>query len=510
LPEFATKEELEDKADLDEGKLVESQLPDSVVRGSNQPAVATGVPHVFNVKDGAFGAKGDGVTNDSPAIQAAINAASVSGGVVFFPPGQYGIAEKLAYPVNCQNPIVLEGATSMGRGGSPVVKLIRLAAVTLLEAVGIGTSGTTMIQGVVLKQLVLSGNSSVLGLVTAPLVKLERCGAGMITDTLLTAARGCALELIQIENWRFDRMTVTQSGDTGTETPAVKLGGTAELESNTNLFSQCIFELNLWTDVFLEGASGAKSTVATTFIGGKWEQSLGRSVHFGPNSRNNHISEPIMYSNHTHECIRDEGIRNSVIGGGIISSNPAETESLIRLTGSAKFCQILGVSLQGGTVAQILIEGSVGNVSIGPNNQEKLTTEAYVLDNRSGNRIGMILAPGSYVFGNIGATVDFGASAAVGVETAMRFRANFLNRWAIYKSNAAETGSNVGADLEFKRYSDEGVNLGVAMKITRSTGAVKLSGPFGANNKEPVTPAVPSGATVAELITALKEVGIIK
>lgn len=39
-----------------------------------------------NVKD--FGAKGDGVANDTTAIQSAINAASADrGGVVFFPAG---------------------------------------------------------------------------------------------------------------------------------------------------------------------------------------------------------------------------------------------------------------------------------------------------------------------------------------------------------------------------------------------------------------------------------------
>ena len=43
---------------------------------------------VFNVRD--YGAKGDGVTIDSPAINAAIQAAAADGGgVVFFPKGRY-------------------------------------------------------------------------------------------------------------------------------------------------------------------------------------------------------------------------------------------------------------------------------------------------------------------------------------------------------------------------------------------------------------------------------------
>jgi parallel beta-helix repeat protein len=47
----------------------------------------------FNVKD--YGATGDGVTNDTVAIQAAINAAGVSGGTVFFPSGTYMIARNV-------------------------------------------------------------------------------------------------------------------------------------------------------------------------------------------------------------------------------------------------------------------------------------------------------------------------------------------------------------------------------------------------------------------------------
>src|SRR5262245_9473702 len=43
---------------------------------------------VNNIKD--FGAKGDNITNDTIAIQSAINAAvSAGGGIVFFPPGRY-------------------------------------------------------------------------------------------------------------------------------------------------------------------------------------------------------------------------------------------------------------------------------------------------------------------------------------------------------------------------------------------------------------------------------------
>jgi hypothetical protein len=52
---------------------------------------------VFNVK--AYGAKGDGSTDDTSAIQAAINAAGVAGGTVYFSPGTYEITSTLTLSV---------------------------------------------------------------------------------------------------------------------------------------------------------------------------------------------------------------------------------------------------------------------------------------------------------------------------------------------------------------------------------------------------------------------------
>lgn len=61
----------------------------------------------YNVKWSTYGAAGDGVTDDTVAIQAAITAASLTGGIVFFPPGSYLVTTGL---VVAQHGVWLKGA----------------------------------------------------------------------------------------------------------------------------------------------------------------------------------------------------------------------------------------------------------------------------------------------------------------------------------------------------------------------------------------------------------------
>lgn len=61
-------------------------------------AGVTGI--VFNVKSPTYGAAGNGTTDDTAAIQAAITAATVSGGTVVFPPGTYRFTATLSMATN--------------------------------------------------------------------------------------------------------------------------------------------------------------------------------------------------------------------------------------------------------------------------------------------------------------------------------------------------------------------------------------------------------------------------
>lgn len=64
--------------------------------------------------DKAYGAKGDGTTDDTAAIQAAVNALGSQGGVVYLPPGNYLLNSN---PVNLGAPVTIQGA---GHGATSI------------------------------------------------------------------------------------------------------------------------------------------------------------------------------------------------------------------------------------------------------------------------------------------------------------------------------------------------------------------------------------------------------
>ncbi len=76
---------------------------------------------VFNVI--AFGAKGDGKTDDTSAIQAAMNAAAEKGGVVLIPPGKYLVEHSLKVPVG----VHLVGSAKSPQYISPLIGSVILA-----------------------------------------------------------------------------------------------------------------------------------------------------------------------------------------------------------------------------------------------------------------------------------------------------------------------------------------------------------------------------------------------
>jgi parallel beta-helix repeat protein len=92
-----------------------------------------GIVTVFNVKSNIFGAKGDNVANDRPAIQAAITACiAAGGGMVFFPAGSYLLGDVTPLSIVASK-VTLRGANS------GAVSLVKTLAGNMVE-IGNGVS----------------------------------------------------------------------------------------------------------------------------------------------------------------------------------------------------------------------------------------------------------------------------------------------------------------------------------------------------------------------------------
>jgi hypothetical protein len=143
----------------------------------------------------AYGAKGNGIADDTSAIQSAINAScatTISGSSVhpdvFFPPGIYGYSQPLSTPVisppsGSALTVPCSGITLVGRGGpsttfssGPGPWLIPLntgASPNSAPAIQIAAPGGALIAGVKIKNLTIVGYNQAVGMFNGTNITLE-------------------------------------------------------------------------------------------------------------------------------------------------------------------------------------------------------------------------------------------------------------------------------------------------------------------------------------------------
>ncbi len=94
----------------DKGMMVyDTTLTDLCIwNGSAWEFVTDNSNGILSVKD--FGAKGNGVTDDTAAIQAAVNAAMAGAGILYFPANDPSQFYKITAPINIPTPITIVGA----------------------------------------------------------------------------------------------------------------------------------------------------------------------------------------------------------------------------------------------------------------------------------------------------------------------------------------------------------------------------------------------------------------
>ena len=220
-----------------------------------------------NVKD--HGAVGDGTTNDTVAIRAAIKAVTdVGGGTVFFPPGDY-----VVNPVTDENgntvcltipplkPVRLLGsgvALSAGQNLALPTRLIRkVAGAPLLKAVGTSYTNRVCFQ---VDDLEFRGNAT-----TGTLVHVERGNGCEFHRVSFVGTTGTGLVMRNVFNSSGSDLRWTAVGN-GAANPACLFDGVTAGQggSDTVQWLNLQFEGNGGTDLKMTGdATNTDGTVTT-------------------------------------------------------------------------------------------------------------------------------------------------------------------------------------------------------------------------------------------------------
>jgi parallel beta-helix repeat protein len=180
----------------------------TVVPYVDEPDVGGSGGDYENVRD--YGAVGDGVHNDGPAIQDAIDAAAISGRPVYFPAGTYLISQQL----NLHTGTTLEGV-----GRTSIVKLVdgHPANIDMITtAMGDGTRDVTI------RRLCVDGNKDTIG-----------------TEGTWTTETGIwttCLHLLDVTNLVLEDLLIKNSTIEGVYLGQVHYGSVTRVEASENGF----------------------------------------------------------------------------------------------------------------------------------------------------------------------------------------------------------------------------------------------------------------------------------
>jgi hypothetical protein len=222
-----------------------------------------------------YGAKGDGTTNDTLAIRAAIDAAG-PGGIVYFPVGFYNITDTL-YPHQGQKWIggSANGLVVLSWGSGSPGNMIRVQA-PQITVEGIKLAGNNVATGILARGGNIDGNNWTLYDCVLRRVMFQQCSVGFDAETNDNA-------LSQNDSWTFDQCTWGGCGTgvlintlqtdfwqfRGCQWSGNDLGIHTTITCGESVFYNCLFNTSTTGDIFLE--LGVTNT--WTFIGCQAEQS---------------------------------------------------------------------------------------------------------------------------------------------------------------------------------------------------------------------------------------------
>lgn len=402
-----------------------------------------GVPELGWVSVKAYGATGDGTTDDTTACQDALTAANNK--TCFFPDGTYKLTSPLVIPVNCavymSSNCTLLAAAAMDavlKTDAAAEHLNNVISGGYIDCNDLADSGIWLkyfsmfrIQDVEVWDNLVSGirlgrsagTSSYeafisdcrirRSLVSAPTgtkgIDFEHCGDSHVSETIIMGQKYGVYGVVN--DSKFDRVHVWNAQENGAVTIGFSIGGV------DNVLTQCQVDGDCSSSAFyLNGSRNKLLGCATNQV--PWGSDLGAS------------------------CVYVEaGCHATVVACAWKGQSGVRWASDVGLGSGATLDYI------GNSAAYVASEQ--GNLLAG-----NLTA------NQSGKSRDSVIS----------LLADAGYSAYLALKTGS------LLRWAVIKGSLSESGANAGSDFAINRYSDAGNYIDTPFAINRASGKVTLNG----------------------------------
>ncbi len=201
----------------------ETQFNASVISQIDPADFASSMYPVFNVKAAAYGATGDGTTDDTVAIQAAVDAAEAvagwnSGGIVYLPRGDYAISGT----IRIKKAVRIQGEMSARNGNANYLT-------SIVKIVGSGSEPCFLFQSATLSEYIHGAGLSQIDFTlnsigsVAKLVGMQHFRMSHIQATVAGATAPDAIELCDVKHCYFTDMKIAVSN--GTDKSCILLNG---------------------------------------------------------------------------------------------------------------------------------------------------------------------------------------------------------------------------------------------------------------------------------------------
>jgi len=295
----------------------------------------TGVPSgFFNVKAPEWGAVGDGVTDDTAAIQAAVTAAEVKGGTVYFPASngeRYTLTSTITisslYPVNLVSD--MHGYADNVTTGAFIRPGANFGSTCMIEYVAPGGShgahGGGLVRGISVYDN--TNTTHVPNYTMKAALCLTDFNLGHVENSMFQVLNGGAIKSVFWVMGGMSNVTVRYAGTVSQ--PAVSLeGSSSSITAQSTSITDSKIEANYGTYLNLNSfskevkldnlgfeADTATASTCNTFLDNSGQQTFMSNIHMNRNTATQWINESA--SNFT---VADNVI---VIGNSSQTSNPA-------------------------------------------------------------------------------------------------------------------------------------------------------------------------------------------